>query len=165
MLCERPARHDSLGARDRQTIAGANLEDFKIGDVIRDKYEVTRILGKGGMGIVLEALHRELGVHVAIKFPRPGLRDEPAAVARFKQEARAGMSIKNAHVAQVYDVDTVDGSPFIVMEHLKGRDLAAMLEERGPLAPRGDRRPLAPGLRGRERGACPRHHPSRSQAQ
>jgi serine/threonine-protein kinase len=110
------------------------LEDFKIGDVIRDKYEVTRILGKGGMGVVLEALHRELGVHVAIKFPRPGLRDDPEAVARFKQEARAGMSIKNAHVAQVYDVDTVDGSPFIVMERLTGRDLAAILEERGPLA-------------------------------
>jgi serine/threonine-protein kinase len=44
------------------------------------------------------------------------------------------MSIKNAHVAQVYDVDTMDGSPFIVMEHLTGRDLAAILEERGPLA-------------------------------
>ena len=41
------------------------MEDFKIGDVIRDKYEVTRILGKGGMGIVLEARHRELGEAVA----------------------------------------------------------------------------------------------------
>jgi serine/threonine-protein kinase len=110
------------------------LEDFKVGDVIKGKYEVTRILGKGGMGVVLAALHRELGELVAIKFPRPGLRDQPEAVARFKQEARAGMRIKNAHVAQVYDVDTVDRSPFIVMEHLTGRDLAAILGERGPLA-------------------------------
>jgi eukaryotic-like serine/threonine-protein kinase len=129
-----PSSGTTRSAPGTVTIAGANLEDFKIGDVIRDKYEVTRILGKGGMGIVLEARHRELGVHVAIKFPRPGLREEPEAVARFKQEARAGMSIKNVHVAQVYDVDTVDGSPFIVMEHLTGRDLAAILEERGPLA-------------------------------
>jgi serine/threonine protein kinase len=51
------------------------LEDFKIGDVIRGKYEVTRVLSKGGMGIVLEAIHRELGVHVATKFPRPGVGD------------------------------------------------------------------------------------------
>jgi|HubBroStandDraft_1064217.scaffolds.fasta_scaffold547241_2 serine/threonine protein kinase len=45
--------------------------------IIRDKYEVTGILGKGGMGVVLAALHRELGEPVAIKFPRPGLRGEP----------------------------------------------------------------------------------------
>jgi serine/threonine-protein kinase len=111
------------------------LEDFKPGDVIKDKYEVTKVLGKGGMGVVLAARQRTLGDTVAIKFPRSGLRDEPEAVARFLQEARAGRRIKSRHVAQVYDVDTVDdGSPFIVMEYLIGRDLAAILEERGPLS-------------------------------
>jgi serine/threonine protein kinase len=110
------------------------LEDFfKKSDVIKGKYGVTEVLGKGGMGIVLAAIHLELRETVAIKFPRPGLRDEPEAVARFKQEARAGRRIKNSHVAQVHDVDSVDGSSFIVMEYLTGHDLAAILEERGPL--------------------------------
>jgi serine/threonine protein kinase/TPR repeat protein len=111
------------------------LEDlFKTGDVIKGKYEVTKVLGKGGMGYVVAAIHLELRETVAIKFPRPGLREEPEAIARFKQEARAGRRIKNRHIAQVYDVDTLDdGSSFIVMEYLTGRDLAAILEEDGPL--------------------------------
>jgi serine/threonine-protein kinase len=109
------------------------LETFKVGDVILDKYEVTAVLGKGGMGVVLAARRRELNDLVALKFLLPSLRDNPEISARFIQEARAGIRIKNEHVARVYDVGTVDGVPFIVMEHLTGHDLSATIRKRGQL--------------------------------
>jgi serine/threonine-protein kinase len=109
------------------------LETFKVGDVILDKYEVTRVLGKGGMGVVLAARRRELNDLVALKFLLPYLRDNPEISARFAEEARTGTRIINEHVARVYDVGNVDGVPFIVMEHLTGHDLSAAIRERGQL--------------------------------
>jgi eukaryotic-like serine/threonine-protein kinase len=128
------ARHDPPRVPEPPTIAtGAHLEDFRDGDVIRDKYEVTGTLGEGGMGKVLAARHRELDRKVALKFLHASLRGDPEACARFTHEARATSRLENEHVARVYDVDKVDGVPFIAMEHLPGRDLGAELEERGQL--------------------------------
>jgi serine/threonine-protein kinase len=107
--------------------------DFKVGDIVLDKYEITGVLGKGGMGLVLAARHREHRELVALKVLLPALRDKPELCARFAREARAGIRIKSPHVARVYDVDTVDGVPFMVMEHLTGQDLAAVIHKRGPL--------------------------------
>jgi eukaryotic-like serine/threonine-protein kinase len=112
---------------------GARLDSFKDGDVICDKYEVTGTLGEGGMGKVLAARHRELDRKVALKFLHASLRGDPEACARFTHEARATSRLENEHVARVYDVDKVEGVPFIAMEHLTGRDLGAELEERGQL--------------------------------
>jgi serine/threonine-protein kinase len=109
------------------------LADFKVGDVIGDKYEVTGVLGQGGMGVVLAARHRVLDRSVALKFLHPSLQGSAESCARFIQEARAGSRITNEHVAHVYDVETVDGVPFMVMEHLTGKDLGAILQERGKL--------------------------------
>jgi serine/threonine-protein kinase len=109
------------------------LDTFDIGDVILDKYAVTRVLGKGGMGRVLAAHDRTLDRPVAIKFLLPALRDRPDSVSRFEREARTAARIDNAHVARVHSVEKVDGVPFIVMEYLSGRDLAAVLGERGQL--------------------------------
>jgi serine/threonine protein kinase/TPR repeat protein len=100
------------------------------GDVILGKYEITGTLGQGGMGVVYAARHRELG-DVAIKFLHPALGARPEVAKRFLQEARAGRRIKSGHVASVFDIDTVDGQPFMVMEHLDGHDLAHELRERG----------------------------------
>ncbi len=86
------------------------------------------------MGVVYEARHRELGALVALKFLHPKLVAKPDVAARFLHEARAGTRIKSLHVARVHDVGTHAGAPFIVLEHLKGRDLGAVLEERGPLS-------------------------------
>jgi serine/threonine protein kinase/TPR repeat protein len=109
------------------------LETFKVGDIILGKYEVTRVLGQGGMGVVLAARHLELDRLVALKFLLPALLDKPEICARFAQEARNSSRIRNEHVAHVYDVGNVDGVPFIVMEHLTGQDLSAVIRERGQL--------------------------------
>lgn len=110
------------------------MTTFEPGTVIADKYEVTRVLGQGGMGIVLAATHRVLREHVAVKILLPALRDRPEVVARFEREARAGARIKSAHVARVSDVGKTEaGDSFMVMEFLDGHDFGAVLHERGRL--------------------------------
>jgi len=104
------------------------------GDVIAGKYRVERILGIGGMGIVVAAHHLQLDEKVALKFLLPQSLADADTVARFLREARAAVKIKNEHVARVIDVGTLtDGAPYMVMEYLDGGDLAAWLKQQGPL--------------------------------
>lgn len=104
------------------------------GATIAGKYAITRTLGQGGMGIVLEAEHVRLGQRVAIKTLLPSARGSEGLCARFEREARAAATLRGRHVARVTDVDTLpDGTPYMVMELLRGHDLAAELAERGPL--------------------------------
>ena len=105
------------------------MDTFNVGDILDGKYEITRILGKGGMGLVVEARRPGLTTPVALKVLLPELRDKPEVVARFAREARAGDSLRSEHVARVLDVGTTaGGTPFIVMEHLAGQDLAAVIQ-------------------------------------
>jgi serine/threonine-protein kinase len=104
---------------------------FAQGDVIAGKYEVVGLLGSGGVAYVISALHLELGEMVALKFLRPESLAFEDVVARFASEARAVARIKSEHIAHVLDVGTLpDGAPYIVMEHLEGRDLADVLAEK-----------------------------------
>lgn len=101
------------------------------GEVIAGKYSVIRVLGRGGMGVVVEAQHLKLGQRVAIKLLLPNIRSMGEITARFEREARAIARLKGPHVAHVSDVDTLpDGSPFMVMELLDGCELGDELEQR-----------------------------------
>jgi serine/threonine-protein kinase len=96
------------------------------GTLIAKKYRVERIIGEGGMGVVVAARHVELGRRVAVKLVR---KDAMAAgsLERLLREARAAAAIDSEHVARVLDVGrTKDGEPYLVMEHLDGRDLHAL---------------------------------------
>lgn len=103
---------------------------IEVGAKIAGKYRVERILGRGGMGYVVQAFHEQLAESVAIKFMVPELAIAPDAPARFLREARAAFRIKSEHVARVLDVGEHEGSPFIVMELLSGHDLATEIAER-----------------------------------
>jgi serine/threonine-protein kinase len=104
------------------------------GQVVADKYEVERVLGQGGMGTVVSAIHVHLRERVAIKFLSPEASEQREAISRFMREARAAARIRSEHVAKVSDVGTLaDGTPYIVMEYLEGFDLADTLAQRGPL--------------------------------
>jgi eukaryotic-like serine/threonine-protein kinase len=103
------------------------------GDVLAGKYRVERVLGAGGMGVVVAAHHIELDEKVAIKFLHPEALDAESR-ARFAREARAAVKIKSEHVARVTDVGQLEGgAPYMVMEYLEGGDLEAWLQQRGPL--------------------------------
>ncbi|MCW5837691.1 MAG: serine/threonine protein kinase, partial [Labilithrix sp.] len=107
---------------------------MEVGELLASKYRVERVLGMGGMGVVVAALHVELEQKVALKFLLPSALEQPAVVERFAREARASVRLKSPHVARTLDTGRLDnGAPFIVMEYLEGRDLDAELEARGAL--------------------------------
>ncbi|WP_437339425.1 protein kinase domain-containing protein [Sorangium sp. So ce394] len=105
------------------------------GDVVEGKFRVERVLGAGGMGVVLAAWHLALERRVAIKFLLPEAAELPDAGARFLREARAAAALDGPHVARVLDVGTLDtGAAYMVLEYLTGEDLADVLETRGLLS-------------------------------
>src|SRR5947209_2524604 len=89
----------------------------KEGDVLAGKYRVERVLGVGGMGVVVAARHLQLDRRVALKFMLPNAASADAdALARFHREARIAVQLSSEHVAKVLDTGTFDdGSPYIVM--------------------------------------------------
>jgi eukaryotic-like serine/threonine-protein kinase len=99
-------------------------------------YRVLRVLGMGGMGMVLEADDPKLGRRVAIKVMRPRVAANPRAVKRFLQEARVAAAIEHDHIVPIWHIGEDNGVPFIVMPFLKGESLNARLnrEDRLPTA-------------------------------
>ena len=107
---------------------------YEVGALLADKYRIDRVLGNGGMGVVVAATHVHLGQPVALKLLRDDLVDDVKMVARFVREARASAQLRSEHVCKVSDVGTLGNNvPYIVMELLAGRDLATLLEEAGAL--------------------------------
>ncbi|HXX67032.1 MAG TPA: serine/threonine-protein kinase [Polyangiaceae bacterium] len=104
------------------------------GAVVAEKYRIERVLGEGGMGIVVAAVHLGLEQPVAIKFLLPEAMRNQVAVERFQREARVAAMIRSEHVARVHDVGTLDGGvPYIVMEQLVGSDLGQTIAKGGAL--------------------------------
>ena len=104
------------------------------GTILSGKYLIGPIMGAGAMGIVVAARHLLLNEDVAIKFLVAGRWEQADAVQRFVQEARAAVRIQSEHVVRVLDVAVLEGgAPYIVMEHLRGTDLATRLRLGGPL--------------------------------
>jgi serine/threonine-protein kinase len=122
---------DETEYRQGEAPEGAAPDEIpKVGAVIADKYRVERILGIGGMGVVVAVTHLQLGEPYALKCLLPRTARNPETVARFLREARAAVRIKSEHIARVSDVGTLDnGSPYILMEYLTGRDLSDVLHD------------------------------------
>ncbi|WP_437496122.1 serine/threonine-protein kinase [Sorangium sp. So ce1099] len=123
-----PLSHPALpmSSPDEYTIAP--------GDVLLGKYRVESVLGRGAMGLVVAARHLALDDRVAIKVLLPRYVRDPEILQRFLREGRAAVRIRSRHVVRVADVGTLEnGAPYLVMDHLEGRDLAAVLAESGVL--------------------------------
>jgi len=121
----------STGSFDLERAAAFSLAP---GTLLAGKYRVERVLGQGGMGVVVAAQHIHLEERVAIKLMLAEAAFSAEAVARFVREARAAAQLESAHVAKVSDVGTLeDGRPYMVMEYLDGHDLANVLAANGPL--------------------------------
>ncbi|MEZ4308305.1 MAG: protein kinase [Polyangiaceae bacterium] len=110
------------------------MEDLEVrpGDIVAGKYRVEKVLGAGGMGVVVSAKHVTLDSLVAIKLMQPRAVAVKGAVERFMREGQAAARLHSKHVTKVIDVGQLDsGAPYMIMEHLQGGDLAVVLERKG----------------------------------
>jgi serine/threonine protein kinase/WD40 repeat protein len=96
-------------------------------------YQVTEVVGRGGMGVVLRAFDPSLHRFVAIKVLAPQLATSLAARIRFAREARAAAAISHEHVVAIHGVDEANGLPYLVMEYVAGISLQERLDRSGPL--------------------------------
>ena len=107
----------------------------KEGDVLAEKFRVDKVVGAGGMGVVVEATHLVLQQRVALKFLHEQATHLPEVVARFEREARAAASLRSPHAVRIMDVGMLaDRQPYIVMELLDGQDLASVIRSGGQLS-------------------------------
>ena len=121
-----------IGAAGLDGPARPSVSPVKPGEILAGKFEVERVLGAGGMGVVVAARHTQLEQRVALKFLLPVACEVPGAVMRFLREGKAAARITSEHVARVMDTGVLDGgAPYLVMEYLEGSDLGAVVERRG----------------------------------
>lgn len=100
-----------------------------VGQVLSDRYELTRILGRGGMAEVYAAHDRVLQRNVAVKLLLERFKEDSAFTRRFSDEARHAARLNHPNLVAVYDTGSTDGQPFIVMELVDGRSLQEALAE------------------------------------
>jgi serine/threonine-protein kinase len=106
----------------------------EVGDIIAGKYQIERVVGQGGMGVVFAARHLMLDHPVALKFLWSATVLSEASKQRFLREGRAALRVESDHIARVMDVGITDqGAPFVVMELLQGKDVRSVLASEGPL--------------------------------
>jgi hypothetical protein len=95
-------------------------------------YQVTEVLGQGGMGVVVKAFDPPLKRWVAIKVLSPALAGDPVARQRFAREAQAAAAVRHEHVVTIHAVSKIDELPYLVMEHVEGGSLQDYLDSHGP---------------------------------
>ncbi|RGD60363.1 serine/threonine protein kinase [Kitasatospora xanthocidica] len=100
-----------------------------IGRALNGRYELVGILGVGGMATVWRGVDRVLGRQVAVKVLNGGLADDPRFAERFSREAQHAAMLVHPRIVMVFDSGVDQGTPFIVMELVTGRSLAALLAE------------------------------------
>jgi len=116
-------------------MSSSNLaaEDPLIGSRIDGRYTVYGVLGQGGMGVVYDGVHDELGRPVAIKVLNAVWATDRSAVERFLREARTASSFSHSNIVDVSDLGRLsDGRPYLVMPKVVGVDLATLLTDSGP---------------------------------
>jgi eukaryotic-like serine/threonine-protein kinase len=107
------------------------------GDLFGPRYRILRVLGAGGMGIVYHAWDQDLGEAVALKLIRSEVSSDPTMAkeleARFKRELLLARKVSHRNVVRIHDIGEVDGTKYISMSFLEGRDLATTLRTTGHL--------------------------------
>ena len=97
------------------------------------RYEIERLIGTGGMGVVLKGYDTELHRVVAIKVLLPHLASSGAARRRFAREAQSAAAVMHEHVVPIHNVEVDGDVSYLVMQYVPGRSLQARVDEQGPL--------------------------------
>lgn len=122
-----------MSAADAQTPSAPTSDISFVGRRV-GKYEIVRVIARGGMGTVYEAINTHIGKRVAMKFVDAELARNKDSVARFQREAEAASAVESGHIVTIFDSgSTDDGLPFLVMELCRGEDLGHRLRKVGRL--------------------------------
>jgi serine/threonine-protein kinase len=118
-------------------VAAPHATDLEDGGIFQGRYQVIRCIKSGGMGSVYEVLDQKTASSRALKVMLPQLLSNESLRARFELEAKITGAIESDHLVRVLDagVDADSQMPFLVMELLRGEDLASVVQNRGVLAP------------------------------
>lgn len=111
----------ATGEEGDSTLGGERFGDF----------EIAGMLGHGGLGVVIRAVHTPTGREMAVKILDTQFNDQPDIIKRFEREARAGRSIQNEHFIRLFDFGRAEGAYYISMEYYPSKDLNVLIEENG----------------------------------
>jgi len=125
----------TLVGAHRDTTAPRGAFEMKAGAVLGNRFEITAVLGKGGMGIVYRARDLRLQRDVALKVIRPELLQQPEIGERFRREILLASKITHKNILRIHDLGESDGMSYISMAYVEGETLSERLERDGPLAP------------------------------
>src|SRR5512140_206772 len=104
-----------------------------LGKVVDGRYRVLEVIGRGGMGVVYRVEHLRMGKIAAMKVLHRDLASDPDVVSRFEREAAAVSKLHHPHTVQVFDFGTAQGALYLIMEYVRGLDLANIIRRDGPM--------------------------------
>jgi serine/threonine protein kinase len=126
----RPSTRNNRGS---SPVGAPGESRFPPGTMLAQRYRITHLLGRGGMGEVYCAEDLELGQLVAIKLLPEAWERDAARLERLRSELRLARSVTHPHVCRVYDIGETEGRRFLSMEYIDGEDLDALLRRIGRL--------------------------------
>ncbi len=106
---------------------------MEIGQIIKERYEITQLLGEGGMSFVYKAVDKQLQRTVAIKTLKPVYVEQEKFVERFKREAQTAANLNHPNIVQIFDWGIGD-EPFFVMEYIEGSTLTSIISKKKTLS-------------------------------
>ncbi|PSQ77801.1 MAG: hypothetical protein BRD35_02865 [Bacteroidetes bacterium QH_7_62_13] len=105
-------------------------------DAMADQYDIRKELGRGGMAIVYKAVQQNLGREVALKVLPQGMTHDRKMLERFHREAQSAAQLNHPHIVTIFDEGEINGVHYMAMEYLQGRNLHAIIKEKGPVSPK-----------------------------
>jgi len=99
---------------------------MKIGQIIKERYEIVEILGEGGMAFVYKAKDKQLKRNVAIKTLKPNYVNQEKFVDRFRREAQTAANLNHPNIVQIFDWG-IEDEPYFVMEYIEGNTLTSII--------------------------------------
>lgn len=125
------------------------MNDYRVGSLLEDRYQVRRLIARGGTATVYEGLDERLERPVALKIMHPHVADDPSFVARARREAKSAARLHHPNVVAVLDQGhTADGVLYLVLEYVDGPTLRDVVAHEAPMTPRRTLDLLIPVLRG-----------------
>ena len=135
VYCGAPLPAATAGLANPGSRLTSRLADPRIGETVAGRFKIEELIGQGGMGKVYRARHVALDRLVCLKMLKPAVLDDPTVVGRFEREAMAASRLNHPNSIQVLDFgrNEADGSLYLVMEYVQGKDLRAVLRDEWPI--------------------------------